>query len=306
MDTAFKIEISAKLKEKNLADSSIKLYLRTLEKLNDNKPLKNLNFLKNSDKIMKSIEHLKPNTVRNYLIAVSSVLGLDKSTKPKQKIYNTYFNLMMNMNKTLKEVEHSNTKSDTQQKNWIDWNDVIEQYNTLEQKVNTFKGKKIITEAEYNTLLQYMILSLYVLLPPRRNEYRDMLIVNKVPKDTTENYLVLDTHQIIFNKYKTAKAEGSLTVDIPVALQDVLSVYLKFHPGKKKGQFLMYADGTLLDKVNSITRVLNKVFSPKRVSSSMLRHSYLSYKYGKVQESQKTDAELMGHSLSMAKDYIKE
>ena len=174
MDTAFKTEISAKLKEKNLADSSIKLYLRTLEKLNDNKPLKNLNFLKNSDKIMKSIEHLKPNTVRNYLIAVSSVLGLDKSTKPKQKLYNTYFNLMMNMNKTLKEVEHSNTKSDTQQKNWIDWNDVIEQYNTLEQKVNTFKGKKIITEAEYNTLLQYMILSLYVLLPPRRNEYRDM------------------------------------------------------------------------------------------------------------------------------------
>ena len=51
-------------------------------------------------------------------------------------------------------------------------------------------------------------------------------------------------------------------------------------------------------------RILNKVFG-RKVSSSMLRHSYLSSKYAKINEEQKEDADAMGHSTGMQKDYIK-
>jgi hypothetical protein len=91
-----------------------------------------------------------------------------------------------------------------------------------------------------------------------------------------------------------------------------LTIYIKHHPlikGKitKKFQpvpFLVFDDGKPLDQVNSITRVLNKVFG-KKVGSSMLRHIYVSGKYGDVNEEQKKDAEMMGHSVDMARDYIK-
>ena len=40
MDTPFKEDIHKKLAEKGLAESSIKLYIRSLEKLNEDNPLK--------------------------------------------------------------------------------------------------------------------------------------------------------------------------------------------------------------------------------------------------------------------------
>jgi hypothetical protein len=49
--------------------------------------------------------------------------------------------------------------------------------------------------------------------------------------------------------------------------------------------------------------MLNKVFG-KKVGSSMLRHIYLSGKYGNELEEMKKDAEAMGHSVSQQKEYI--
>jgi hypothetical protein len=37
----------------------------------------------------------------------------------------------------------------------------------------------------------------------------------------------------------------------------------------------------------------------------MLRHSYLSSKYGDIIEEQQKDAEAMGHSVSEQRDYVK-
>jgi len=57
--------------------------------------------------------------------------------------------------------------------------------------------------------------------------------------------------------------------------------------------------------VNGITRVLNRIFG-KKVGSSLLRHIYLTGKYGKILEEQKKDAEAMANSVDMQnKTYIK-
>jgi len=314
-DTKTKKDLEAGLKQKGLADSSIKLYLRNLEKLNDNQPLKNLNFLKDVSAITAKLERYKENTKRGYLISVCSVLSLDKGTKPKAKLYDDYFQLMVNKNKELKTEEATNTKSETQNKNWMDWKEVEEKFNALEEKVDSFKGQKELNEHQYNTLLQYLTLSLYVLFPPRRNEYQNMMIVKTAsetsPTDT--NYLDLDHKRMIMNKYKTAKKEGQKILELPEAFLPILSTYLKHHPllkGKKITKslqptpFLVYYNGDRLDKVNSITRILNKVFG-RKVGSSMLRHIYLSNKYGDIQEEQKKDADAMGHSTAQQKDYIK-
>lgn len=312
METPFKKELEHKLlNDKKLAESSIKLYVRNLEKLNDNQPLKNLTFLKDVTKITEKLAHYKENTKRGYLISVTSVLSLDKSTKPKKKLYDDYFKLMLEKNKELKAEEATNTKSDTQQKNWLSWDEVKVHWDDLKTKVDSFTSKEI-SESQYNTLLQFVVLSLYVLLPPRRNEYQNMVVVTSVPNGT-DNYLDLTKKQMVLNHFKTSKKDGSITLDVPESLQSVINLYIKYHPlikGKitKKFQavpFLVYYDGKPFSQVNSITRILNKTFG-KKVSSSMLRSIYLTTKYGDVRQEMKDDATAMSHSVQTQQtNYVK-
>lgn len=203
MDTPFKKELEHRLlTEKKLAESSVKLYLRNLEKLNDNQPLKNLNFLKEVGKITEKLSPYKENTKRGYLISITSVLAL---TKPKQKLYDEYFKLMMEKNKELKAEESTNTKSEAQEENWLKWDEVEKQWNELKEKVDSFP--KELSESQYNTLLSFVVLSLYVCLPPRRNEYQKMVVARTAneqsPTDT--NYLDWEGKRMIMNRYKTQK-----------------------------------------------------------------------------------------------------
>jgi integrase len=312
-ETSFKNQLAEGFAEKKLATTSIKMYLRNLEKLNDDMPLKNLNFLKDVSAIEQRLAKYKENTKRGYLISIVSALSLDKSNKQKQKLYDDYYKLMMDKNKELKKVEASGEKTETQEKNWITWDEVSSQMNQLEDKIKAFAGNKEINEHQYNVLLQGMILALYVYKAPRRNEYQKMNIVKSdtgLPIDT--NYLDMDKKTFTFNTYKTARKEGQIREEIPPELQRVIQTYLKFHPllkGKKiiKGTnvpFLVYYDGKPLSQVNAITRILNKIFG-KKVGSSMLRHIYLSSKYGNVLQEMKEDATAMSHSVDTQKDYIK-
>ena len=303
-------DLDTRLKAKGLSESSIKLYLRNLQKLSGQTPLKNLTFLKDVTGINEQLSKYKPNTIRNYIISIVSILGLDKDKKGKKKLYETYAQQLVGQNRTLKAEEATNTKTPTQEANWIDWKDVEAKWEEMKKKIETFKSAKELSESQYNQLLEFVILSLYVCLPPRRNEYLHTLIVQKAPEDTANNYLDLDKKAFVFNKYKTVKREGSKTLELPTSLQEVLHIYFRFHPllkGKHSlpQPFLVYSDGKPLTAVNSITRVLNKVFG-KRVGSSMLRHAYLTGKYGAVREDMKEDANAMGHTVETQQtNYVK-
>lgn len=319
--TPFKSALEQRLREKGLSDTSIRLYLRNLEKLNDDMPLKNLNFLKDVKNIQAKLTDYKENTKRGYLISITSALSTDKETKAKQKLYETFYNLMTAKNKELKAKEATNTMTETQAKNWITWDEVTKKITDLAEKVDKFKDAKELNEHNYNTLLSYMILALYYYKPPRRNQDTQKLIVVKSDSPSlpiTHNYIALQDKEFIYNVFKTARKEGQQKEKIPEELYKIVTLYLKHHPyfrlhpiSKMKksenntGQpFLVYFNGKPLDKVNSITRILNKIFN-KSVGSSMLRHSYLTQKNGKVIEAMKDDAKAMGHSVSQAMDYVK-
>jgi hypothetical protein len=148
-------------------------------------------------------------------------------------------------------------------------------------------------------------------------DYQEMSVVKKWNESmpTDRNYLDMDGQRFIFNKYKTAKASGQQIIDIPDAdecpLMDAIVMYLKhnhhYRTAKTKlveFRFLTKSDGTPLASVNVITRTLNKIFG-KKIGSSMLRHSYLSSKYGKVLDEMKADGMAMAHDLDTQKEYIR-
>ena len=54
---------------------------------------------------------------------------------------------------------------------------------------------------------------------------------------------------------------------------------------------------------SQITKILNDIFG-LNVSTSMLRHIFLSDKYSNVEEQMKQDAIAMGHSSNTQSEYI--
>jgi len=298
----FEDDLLKLLMEKGLSDGTIFLYTKILRKLNGDKPLKNLKFLQDPNVIIESIKDYKDTTQRNMLISIVSIL----KTLKKDDLYKRYYQIMMDRTKIIND-KPKNEKTETQKENWINWDDVMKIYNNLKDNL---KFSKKITEEQYNKLLDFMILSLYVLIPPRRNQdYLKMVITNKSTKDLNYNYLDLKKQQFIFNVYKTAKKDGQLIVQIPEELLKVLKIYLKYHPDRlllKSQQipFLVNFDGSPFKSINSITRILNGIFK-KKIGASMLRHIYLSSKYSNIIKEQEKDSKLMSHNLLTQKDYVK-
>lgn len=308
----FEDTIINRLKKKNVADSTINLYVGNLRKLNDSQIVSNLSFLKNIDDILSKISHFKPNTKKQYLISIISVLNSYKDIKQHTALANKYYNHLLALTKYINETP-SSTLSDAQKKNWISWKEVTDIWNTYRDAVKSFASKKNIDDEQYNILLSFVVLSLYVLNPPRRNkDYLNMMMIKKYnDNDYPDKYNYYDYSRgnFIFNQYKTARTYSRQIIPVSPELNEILHTYIQFHPmypvTSNITPLLVRKNGGPLDQNNSITRILNNIFQ-KRIGSSMLRHIYLTGKYKQENDERQEDAKNMGHSTAQQSEYIKD
>lgn len=300
--TPFMMELHKDLKEKReIADVTANQYIRTLYSLNSELPFKNLAWLKNTASVELRLENYAESTQKTMLSTIVSTLSLIKSPSYK-KIFAYWYNKMMEKVEDDKQKD-SSKKTPKQEQNWLSWDVILAHEKRLEEEVQRITK---FTPADWPTILSYMVLSLYTKFSPRRNQDYQFMKVVKSPKQVTPNfnYFVIDTNQFVFNKYKTADSHGEQTFDVPSELIHSIQLYLKFHPAKSpKGfQFLVLADGSPLPSVNSITRILNRIFG-KNVGTTMLRHIYLSNKYDVTEMNE--DSKRMGHTSGMQHEYMK-
>jgi hypothetical protein len=315
--TDFMMNLTRDLVEKKgVAETSATLYVRNLYTLNNKTPFKTLSFLRDKEEIMKKIGEYAESTQKTFLASIVSVLSLVADKPTYKSVYRHYHEAMMGKAKDGREKDTAE-KTDKQKENWISWKEVIDLANGLRKSIlDSYSTKKHLTEGEWDSLLHYVVLSLYTFVQPRRNQdYLDMVVVKKWKEEmpTDKNYLDIAGQQFVFNKYKTAKKYGTQRVAIPdtedAPLFSTLLVYLKHHPlyksvkGKTPVPFLINAKSEPLTAVNAITRILNKVLG-KKVGSSMLRHIFLSDKYDISEMAE--DARVMGHSIDEQKRYMKE
>lgn len=299
--------------ERKVSESTANKYIQTLVILNEGKPFKSLAFLRNTAAAEAKIESLAAATKLTYYSALVSILSLVKDKPAYKKTY-TYWFTKMNDGIATKKSEDPHKKSEKQEENWLSWSEVEAIKARLATAVAEFKDRKAITAAEWETLLQYLVLSLYTDVSPRRNQdYSEMYVVASAGDDlpTDKNYLDLTGKRFIYNKYKTAKKYAKQVVEIPDALMSVIMTYLRRHPAfkprmskKAMFKFLVKHDGSPLNATNGITRLLNKAIG-KRIGSSMLRHIYLTDKYGDTIKEMGDDAAAMGHSVSQQREYVK-
>ena len=303
------LTLSEILDKKNITESSKKLYVSNFKRLNDGEPVKNFKFILDIEKIKNKIEHFKPNTQRNYIISITSLLNDLKKINEKKygKIYNEYYKLLLDLNSDLKDAT---AKTPSEKENWLSQEEIKNIHTQNLSILNEIKGKRNITEGQYNKLLDLVILSLYTLQPPRRNiDYMKMFIVKKYDKDAngeTDNFLDLFNKQFIYNNYKTAGTYKTQKVNINDDLFNIIKTFLKYK--KVNGEinsFLTDYEGEPFIQNNSLTRKLNAIFNQK-IGSSMLRKLYLTDKYKDVINDLKQDATDMGTSSeTIQNNYVK-
>lgn len=301
-DTVFMTKLSEKLIEKGLSAGSAMLYIIKLRKLNGDKPFTSLVFLKDTKAIKAKLDEIENiNTRKSYTTAIVSILN---NTDSKQyAAINIFYKALLNSEKMTYDKMNHNEKSDTQKENWIEWEEVLKIYNQLQERVNDIT-KPLFQRGAKQDLTDHLILSLYVLSPPRRNQdyyYMKLDTERKQKDDEDFNYYRPAENKFIFNKYKTKKNYGVETIAVNTQLRKVLDNYIDLF-GLVDGDFLLYNDRNR-GGGNAITKSLNRVFK-RNVGASMLRHIYLTSKYGDVKDEMANDAKAMGHSVAQQKEYI--
>ncbi len=245
-----------------------------------------------TDKVLEFLKDIPPN--RRKTILSSLVVVTDK--KP-------YRELMMNDVRDYNAEIKKQEKTETQQENWVDTNDVSLIYNELKNNAELLYKKKNLTPADLQQIQSYIIVSLLggMYCPPRRSkDFVDFKI--KAIDTNKDNFL--DKNKMVFNSYKTAKTYGQQIVNIPVQLKNILSKWIKVNPT----EYLLF--DVNMNKLSSVklNQRLNKIFGDKKISVNALRHSYLTDKYKKTSQESKAlanDMEAMGSSKNMADTYIK-
>jgi septum formation topological specificity factor MinE len=285
-------------REKAISESSKNLYARNLTKLNGGEPVVDLKFLNDMKKVLLIIGGYKPTTKRSFIISACVVLKNNN-----EKLYQQYYELLSKMNT---DLAVRTDKSETQKENWMDQTEIEKLLASLNVT------KKVSNNDDYTKMLHHLILALYVLQIPRRNQDYCLMKIASDMTNADYNYLDLKNKKFIFNNYKTDGKYKSVEIDIEEEMFKVIQKYLKSHPDKLKLKnkkynvhFLVDFFNRPIDKSNDITKILNKVFG-KKIGSSMIRNIYLSSKYSKMMNELKVDTALMGTSTDVALNtYIK-
>jgi integrase len=299
------MDIKEYLKDKrpNLSAGSLTTYTSILKnlfsKLNDGSKDYDVNFFDNYKMILEHLKEVEPKKRKTILSALVVICPDD--------ICEHYRSIMMNDIKVSKSIDIEQKKTEKQKENWITQDEIREKYDKMYDKLEPlFLVKKI--DAKSLTELQDLVLLALtsgIYIPPRRSlDWTDMMIRGyDKSKESKDNYMI--KNKFYFNRYKTDKTYGLETIDIPLALQNLLKKYISYLPTTQKYLFV----NRVGEKINSVrvTQALNKIFDGKRISVNMLRHSFISHKYKdipKLKEMIQTAHE-MGHSLNQALEYIK-
>lgn len=283
-----------KEKRPNISDSSLKTYnsiLTNLYKKVFKTDIIDINNFSKSGEILKFLQNTPPNkrkTILSALVVITDNIDYRKCMLRDIDEYN--------------KIEAKQIKTDKQEENWVNNDDIKDVYLSLEKQAKLLYKKDCKTMSDLQDIQDYIIISLLggIFIPPRRSKDFVDLKINDINKDTDnyKNKLILT-----FNSYKTSKTYGTQHVKIPIKLNNILNKWIKLN----ETDYLLFDANC--EKLNNVklNQRLNKIFK-KKVGVNQMRKTYLSEKYSDMidkKDDLKNDMTMMGSSLIQEKIYIK-
>jgi hypothetical protein len=312
----FQTELSREFEMSGVSAPSIHNYMRILKWLNGGQDYSDLDFLKNvenTETLLRLTENNKQasdNTYKSRLTAILSVLRMTGMSE--EPLYNTYKKKYDVVAKKLMDVAKSGEKSEKEKANWVGVNeldDVIKKHKDLAKSTTATRQNKV----------DYLLLSLYCHLPPRRNmDYHKMLVIRGTAPKTMSNefnYFIVDQKMMIFHQHKNTNSKGTEIMSADNAdFLEAFDIYTTIMPKLPrsakytKSPLLCYENGQAWKDADMIRYRLNVIFD-KNVGPSMLRKIISTQKKPANKEELEDFMDLcksMGHSVEThTRYYIK-
>lgn len=172
-----------------------------------------------------------------------------------------------------------------------------------EKNAKAIYSKKAYSMKDLQELVNYVLLCLTsgIYQEPRRSKDWEMKFRNY--DATKDNYCDLKKKEFVFNEFKTKSSKGTQKFPIHDTLVKILKKWVKVIPDGI--DFLLFDNNKNALTPSQITHRLNNIFD-KKTSTSMLRHIYLTKKFGNVNLKEIVEtADKMGNSLQTALEYVK-
>jgi len=262
--------------------NTIQSYCICIKKLHDNnEDYENLDFLEETNKIMKQINNIaKLTTRKNYLMAIIiALLSVGKDVK-------FYVNESAKVAKEYRDQLSKNVKTETQEKNWFTRRELMSVTNLLEKQViaqelllrDKLNKKQRFLLQDYIIALLYTCLNDFVV----RLDYAPMIVKPEAEiVDNDHNYLAIVSKEVkyfILNKYKNAeyikagvkRGMGKITIPIPPRVNTAINALLKHNQSEV---FLTTLHGKVMTE-NALGRAIKRIFTigDKSATVNIIRH----------------------------------
>ena len=251
----------------------------------------------NGEEVLKALEDKDAKIRKTYLSALMALVGKDVGVYSKQMKSD-----VKEYNKWVEKQE----MTEKQKENWKSFEDVKKIVTKYEKQAKVVLKNWEANKRNRDLVEDWLILALTtgVYFPPRRS--LDWVKMKFRNYDTeTDNYVDLANSKFVFNQYKTVKVYGKQEMKIKSRVfKNMLQMYIKTLPDtvdRIVNDFHWNESSSV-----RIAQRLNKIFG-LNISTSMLRHIYLSFELQSVPPLEKLNqlSNEMGHSVSQQLEYIK-
>tara|TARA_Y100001937_G_scaffold128634_1_gene206354 strand:+ start:1081 stop:2073 length:993 start_codon:yes stop_codon:yes gene_type:complete len=282
----------------NLSDVSIRTYINSLKRINKSitgkDKIEDFEFIKDYDKVMKSLEKFQNHTQKNYLIPVHILFSvlISRNIDVDSDIYEKYTNKLKELRLKIDMKYDENTKSMKQDENWVKYSEVLKLLRKLKKDAKPFLEKDYdeLNMSNLDTIQQYLVWYLYSgkAFEPVRNDFADMEIVKPSDTPTKPNYIILSKiPEIVITEHKTSNLRKKMgkPPEIRIKIKDtelrkLLKEWIRINPTNYL--LISLKNGNEPMSPNGITKYLNKISSKhlgKTIGSSLLRSIYISEKH---------------------------
>jgi integrase len=221
------------------------------------------NFINNSDYAI--------STKRDYLIVLSNVFKNSIYTELREFLYKKA---------KLYDNEHFSQEQcqkldKNELKNYVDYNQLQDK---LKKIFNTYELKPTLKNIQ-----KVLMLALYVLQPPLRNDYNDLKIINNDDEISDDNNYLLrhgEKYYIIINNDKVIKKHN--TAEIPIlntTLKNILDLYIDVYIPNNIYLFQTknnkpYTKRQTQNLINGLFKDENKILTFHNLRSAYITHFY--------------------------------
>ena len=285
-----------KKKRPNLSDGSLKTYKSILTNIYrkvypDDDEIK-LDKFDNVDAFMGHLKDIAFSKRKTTLAALVVITG--------NKDYNKQ---MMSDIGEYNDAQLLQKKDGKFEDNMISTSEVEGILKKLETDAKLVYKKAKLEMGDYQKIQNYILLCLTggIYQPPRRSLDWKMKVKNYDVEN--DNYIDLKKKVFVFNNFKTAKFHGAQTEPIAKPLLTILKKWVSILP--EDMEYLLFDNKGSPLTPSQITHRLNIIFD-KKISTSMLRHIFLTSKFANVNLKDLTDtASAMGNTPLQALKYVK-